>query len=50
MQTVRIYQLTHLSQTLFRGLKSAQMEGAQVWNRCCDLQKATRLTHSKWPG
>ncbi len=50
MQTVRIYRLTHLSSTLFGRLKAAQMEGAQVWNRCCDLHKAARTTRSMWPG
>jgi putative transposase len=50
MHTVRIYRLTHLSPTLFRRLKAAQMEGAQVWNRCCDLHKAARQTHGTWPG
>ena len=50
MHTVRIYRMTHLSPTLFRRLKATQMEGAQVWNHCCDLHKAARQTHSKWPG
>ncbi len=50
MNTVRIYRLSHLSQTLFGRLKAAQMEAAQVWNRCCELQKQARQTHSTWPG
>ena len=50
LQTVRIYQLTHLSPTLFGRLKTAQMEGAQVWNCCCELHKQARITHSTWPG
>src|SRR5260370_26079046 len=50
MHTVRIYRLTHLSPTLFGRLKAAQVEGAQVWNRCCELHKAARATHSTWPG
>ena len=50
MQTVRIYRLTHLPPTLFRRLKAAQMEGAQVWNCCCGLHKQARTTHSTWPG
>lgn len=27
-----------------------QIEAAQVWNRCCELHKAARTTHSTWPG
>jgi putative transposase len=50
MHTVQIYQLTHLSSALFQRLKAAQMEAAQVWNRCCDLHKAARQTQSMWPG
>jgi putative transposase len=50
MNTVKIYRLTHLSPTLFQRLKAAQMEAAQVWNRCCELHKEARQTHSKWPG
>ena len=49
MQTVKIYRLTHLSPTLFGRLKAAQMEAAQVWNRCCELHKVARTTHSMWP-
>jgi hypothetical protein len=41
MNTVRIYRLTHLSPTLFGRLKAAQMEGAQVWNCCCDKEGAS---------
>jgi len=43
MQTVRIYRLTHLSPTMFGRLKAAQMEGAQVWNCCCDKEGALAL-------
>src|SRR5260370_28360055 len=50
MHNVRIYRLTHLSPTLFGRLKAAQVEGAQVWNRCCELHKQARITHSTWPG
>ena len=50
MDTVRIYRLSHRSPTLFGRLKAAQMEGAQVWNRCCELHKQARTTHSTWPG
>src|SRR5258708_15022349 len=50
MQTVRIYRLTHLSPTLFGRLRAAQMEGAQVWNCCCELHKQARPTQSTWPG
>ena len=49
MQTVKIYRLTHLSPTLFGRLKAAQMEAAQVWNRCCELHKVARTTHTMWP-
>ena len=50
MNTVRIYRLTHLSPALFKRLRAAQMEGAQVWNYCCEIHKQARATHSKWPG
>src|SRR3989454_7544330 len=50
MNTVRIYRLTHLSPTLFERLKAAQMEAAQVWNRCCELHKQARATRATWPG
>lgn len=50
MYTVRIYRLTHLSPALFQRLKAAQMEAAQVWNRCCELHKEARKAHTKWPG
>jgi putative transposase len=50
MTTVKIYRLDHLSPTLFHCLKTAQMEAAQVWNRCCELHKEARLSHTKWPG
>ncbi len=50
MNTVRIYRLNHLSPTLFRRLKAAQMEAAQVWNYCCELHKQARTTRSAWPG
>ncbi len=49
MHTVRIYRLDHLSPALFQRLKAAQMEAAQVWNRCCELHKEARQTRSKWP-
>jgi putative transposase len=50
MQTVSMYRLDHLSPTLFRRLKSAQMEAAQVWNACVEIHQAARSNHSKWPG
>jgi hypothetical protein len=50
MHTIRIYRLTHLSPTLFKRLKDAQMEAAQVWNYCCELHKQARTAHSTWPG
>ena len=50
MQTVRIYQLEHLFPTLFRRLKTAQMEAAQVWNLCMETHKQARMDHAKWPG
>jgi hypothetical protein len=50
MHTVRIYRLTHLSPTLFKRLKAAQMKAAQVWNYCCELHKQARTTRSTWPG
>src|SRR5260370_33500520 len=50
MQTVRIYRLIHLSPTMCGRLIAEQMEGGQVWNCCCELHKAARQTHGKWPG
>src|SRR5229473_1366243 len=50
MNTVKVYQLKRVSQTLFRRLKAAHMEAALVWNTCCDLHKEARTTHAKWPG
>jgi putative transposase len=49
MKTVRVYSL-HPSPYLFRRLKAAQMEAAQVWNACVEAHKQARLTHGKWPG
>src|SRR5256714_11235381 len=50
MKTVRIYQLNHLAPMLFRRLKEAQMEAAQVWNCCMEVHKQARLEHTPWPG
>src|SRR5947209_3989246 len=50
MQTMRIYQLDQLSGTMFRRLKAAQMEAAQVWNLCMQTHKTARQTHATWPG
>jgi putative transposase len=50
VKTVRVYQLNHLAPTLFRRLKEAQMEAAQVWNSCMELHKQARLQHTPWPG
>jgi putative transposase len=50
MKTVRVYQLNHLAPRLFRRLKAAQMEAAQVWNSCMELHKQARLEHRPWPG
>ena len=50
MNTVRIYRLEHLSQTMFQRLKSAQMESAQVWNHCMQTHKVARGEHARWPG
>jgi len=49
MKTMRVYRLTNLSPTLFRRLKAAQMEAAQVWNLCVDTHKQARLSHARWP-
>jgi putative transposase len=49
MKTVRVYRLTHLSPTLFHRLRTAQMEAAQVWNRCMEAHKEARKTHAPWP-
>jgi putative transposase len=50
MQTVRIYRLGQLSVSMFRRLKAAQVEAAQVWNLCMETHKAARLAHTPWPG
>ena len=50
MKTIRIYQLNHLAPMLFRHLKEAQMETAQVWNVCMETHKAARQMQRKWPG
>lgn len=49
MQTVHVYRL-HPHPQLFACLKAAQMEAANVWNRCCEVHKQARMTHTKWPG
>jgi putative transposase len=49
MKAVRVYQLMHLAPTLFRRLKEAQMEAAEVWNLCMETHKAARLAHAPWP-
>jgi putative transposase len=50
MKTMRVYRLTHLSPTLFRRFKEAQMEAARVWNACMETHKAARMSHAPWPG
>src|SRR5215831_2783810 len=50
MQTVKIYQLNRLSHKQFQPLKAAQMEAANVWNRCCQIHKEARMAHTPWPG
>jgi putative transposase len=50
MKTMRIYRLTGLSPTLFRRLKAAQQEAAQVWNLCMQTHKMARMSHASWPG
>jgi putative transposase len=50
MNTVKIYQLKHLSHKQFQGLKGAQMEAARVWNACMQAHLAARLSHTPWPG
>jgi putative transposase len=49
MKTVRVYQLKHLSPSLFARLKAAQMEAAQCWNLCVQTHKRARMTHTPWP-
>jgi putative transposase len=49
MKTVRVFRL-HPSPALAAHLKAAQMEAAAVWNTCCDLHKAARQAHTRWPG
>ena|SRR5215469_4452036 len=49
MKTTRVYRLDHLSPTLFRRLKAAQKEAAQVWNVCVEAHRQARMSHTKWP-
>ena len=49
MNMVHIYPLKDLSSTLFRRLRDAQMEAAQVWNLCMQMHKDARMHHEKWP-
>jgi putative transposase len=49
MKAIRVYRLSHLSPTLFRRLKEAQMEAARVWNLCMQTHKEARMTHLPWP-
>jgi putative transposase len=50
MNTVKIYQLNHLSAKQYQRLRSAQQEAALVWNACVELHTAARIQHTKWPG
>jgi putative transposase len=50
MNTVKIYQLNHLSKAQFQRLRDAQMEAAHAWNGCMEMHKQARLEHAKWPG
>ncbi len=50
MNTVKIYQLDHVSHKQFQRLKAVQMEAARVWNACMEAHKAARLSHTPWPG
>jgi putative transposase len=50
MKTIRMYHLNNLSPSLFRRLKEAQMEAAQVWNLCMETHKDARMAHAPWPG
>ncbi|MFL5697144.1 MAG: RNA-guided endonuclease InsQ/TnpB family protein [Ktedonobacteraceae bacterium] len=45
-----MYRLDNLSPTLFRRLRAAQMEAAQVWNSCVAMHKDARMNHTSWPG
>ena len=49
MKTIRVYRLTGLSPMPFRRLKAAQMEAAQVWNRCMDIHKQARMSRPAGP-
>jgi len=50
VQTVKIYQMNHLSYKQFQHCKAAQMEAAKVWNVCMQMHKAARMAHTPWPG
>src|SRR5215472_18083735 len=50
MKTIRVYHLNNLSPSLFRRLKEAQIEAAQVWNLCIQTHKDARMAHARWPG
>jgi putative transposase len=50
MKAIRAYRLENLPRSQFSRLKAAQMEAAQVWNRCMEMHKQARLEHTHWPG
>jgi putative transposase len=49
MKTTRVYRLTTLSPSIFRRLKAAQMEAAQVWNVCVEAHRRARMSHASFP-
>jgi putative transposase len=49
MKTTRVYRLTTLTPSIFRRLKAAQMEAAQVWNVCVEAHRRARMSHARWP-
>jgi putative transposase len=49
MKTTRVYRLDHLSSPLFRRLKAAQREAAQVWNVCVEAHRQARMSQARWP-
>ncbi|WP_235845951.1 RNA-guided endonuclease InsQ/TnpB family protein [Dictyobacter aurantiacus] len=50
MNTVKIYQLNHLSSTQYQRLRTAQQEAALVWNACVAFHLQARMQHLRWPG
>jgi len=50
LQTVIIFPLSGLSQSMTTRIRNGRLEAAKVWNLCRDLHLEARKTGTKWPG